>query len=120
MITAFGKALRGIRLDHDEVLKDMAEKLRVSSSFLSAVETGRKNVPVGWPEQITRLYGLSSNQQVQLEELAKNAITSVKIDLFRSTNNQRKAALVFARDFDSLSDETATRIIELLKNEEGD
>lgn len=39
MVTAFGKFLRILR----EILKDMAEKLNVTSSFLSAVENGKKN-----------------------------------------------------------------------------
>ena len=44
MLTEFGKALRRIRLDNDELLKDMADKLKVSSAYLSAVENGKKNL----------------------------------------------------------------------------
>ena len=35
MITAFGKFLRILRMDNGEILKTMAEKLEVTSSFLS-------------------------------------------------------------------------------------
>ena len=42
MITAFGKFLRILRMDNGEILKTMAEKLEVTSSFLSAVENGKK------------------------------------------------------------------------------
>ncbi len=45
MLTEFGKAIRKIRLDKGEILKDMAKRLGISSAFLSAVENGRKNVP---------------------------------------------------------------------------
>ena len=41
-VTKLGIALRKIRLDRQELLKDMADRLKVSSAFLSAVETGKK------------------------------------------------------------------------------
>ena len=44
MITPIGKFLRKLRIDTGEILKDMAEKLHVSPSFLSAVENGKKKI----------------------------------------------------------------------------
>ena len=37
-----GKFLRKLRIDHDEYLKDMAQKLNISISYLSAIENGVK------------------------------------------------------------------------------
>ena len=37
MLTKFGKELRKIRIEHDEILKDMADKLNVTAAYLSAV-----------------------------------------------------------------------------------
>ena len=48
MLTSIGKFLRKLRVDHDEILKDMAEKLEVTVSFLSAVENGKKHMPAAW------------------------------------------------------------------------
>jgi transcriptional regulator with XRE-family HTH domain len=45
MLTEFGQYLRKIRIDCGDLLKDMADKLGVTSSYLSAVETGKRNVP---------------------------------------------------------------------------
>ena len=42
MLTSLGKFLRKLRIDNNELLKDMAQKLNVSVSFLSAVENGKK------------------------------------------------------------------------------
>ena len=42
MITSLGRFLRKLRIDQGEILKDMADKLGVSVSFLSAVENGKK------------------------------------------------------------------------------
>lgn len=119
MITAFGKELRKMRIDHGEVLKDMAEKLGVSPSFISAVETGRKNVPAGWIDQIADTYSLDETKVKRLYNAAKESISSVKINLCGSDQPQRKAALVFARDFGSLTDKTAMQIIDLLQKNAG-
>ena len=56
MLTQFGKELRHIRLDRDEKLKDMAEKLGVTVSYLSAVENGKRNIPDNWIEMIASEY----------------------------------------------------------------
>lgn len=118
MITAFGKALRKLRIDHGEVLKNMADRLQVSVSFLSAVENGKKSVPAKWIDQITEMYHLNPEESDFLRDLASDAATSVKIDFSISTRPQRKAALIFARDFSSISDEKAQKIISLLEEDD--
>ena len=45
MLTKFGKELRKIRIENDEILKDMADKLNVTAAYLSAVENGNRKVP---------------------------------------------------------------------------
>lgn len=119
MITAFGKELRKIRIDSNEVLKDMAQKLGVSSSFLSSVEVGRKNVPNGWCEKIASEYNLSNEQLTSLQKLAEQSINAVKLNLQQVNEAQRNVALVFARDFGSISDETAEKIINLVNHSGG-
>lgn len=118
MITMFGRMLRKVRIDHGEVLKDMADRLNVSPSFISAVEAGKKKVPNGWVDEISDKYDLTVTEREQLSEAANASVPTVKINLFGSNERQREAALVFARDFDSLSDETASQIINLLKRDQ--
>ncbi len=119
MITAFGKELRKIRIDSNEVLRDMAQKLGVSSSFLSAVEVGRKNVPNGWCEKIASEYNLNDEQLALLQKLAEQSINTVKLNLQQANEVHRNVALVFARDFGSISDETAKKIINLVNHSGG-
>lgn len=114
MITEFGKYLRKLRIDSNEILQDMARRLGVSASFLSAVEVGKKNVPEGWIRKISDEYGLSPDKEVELCGLAEDAVKSVKINLFGSGDAQRTAALTFARNFDDLPPETASQIIKLI------
>lgn len=114
MITTFGKLLRKIRIDHGEILKNMADKLGVSPSFLSAVEVGRKNAPSGWSDIIADSYHLSVEQRRELKEAEQEAVVSIKIDFINAEQMQRTAAFIFAREFNSMSDETAEQVIRLL------
>ena len=68
MLTPFGKALRKLRLDLNISLKDMAAKLNVSSSFLSAVETGKKKIPQNFLEKIITSYKLSRKNVWELSD----------------------------------------------------
>ena len=45
MVNEFGKELRKIRIDHGEILKNMADKLKMTASYLSAIECGKRNIP---------------------------------------------------------------------------
>ena len=67
MITPFGKSLRNIRMDRGMLLKDMAQDLDVTSSYLSAVEVGKRNVPEEWPRKIGKMYDLSDEEIENLE-----------------------------------------------------
>ena len=69
MLTQFGKELRHIRLDRDEKLKDMAEKLGVTVSYLSAVENGKRNIPDNWIEMIASEYYLSDEDVRNLQKI---------------------------------------------------
>lgn len=118
MITAFGKALRTIRIEHDEILKDMADRLGVSTSFLSAVEIGKKNIPANWVPRIAELYNLSREEETSLESKANDSVTAIKLNLYGSGKNQRNMALVLARSFQDISEETAAKILEFMSDKD--
>ena len=65
-LNEFGKFLRKLRIYNGELLKDMAIKLNVTPSFLSMVETGRRNIPKKWEEDIEKIYSLSLKQKEEL------------------------------------------------------
>ena len=117
MITRFGKELRKLRIEHEEILKDMADHLGVSPAFLSAVEVGKKNIPEGWPCKIASIYGLDPEKEERLVQCAQESIRSIKIDLSSVGDLQHQTALVFARDFNSMSDETAKQILRCIQND---
>ena len=56
MYTEFGKWLRTLRISIGIRLYDMSKALSVSSSFISAVETGKKSIPLDFVEKIIKNY----------------------------------------------------------------
>lgn len=66
MATKLGVFLRKLRIDNNEKMKDMSLILDVSSSFLSAVENGKKPMPSSWPILIKENYNLDKFQVIDL------------------------------------------------------
>lgn len=114
MITQFGKILRKMRIDHGEILKSMAEKLEMTSSYLSAIECGKRNIPADLIEKLVLIYNLSESEEKELLEARDNCINTVEINLTESNSHKRGLALQFARKFDDIDDEDAARILEYL------
>jgi transcriptional regulator with XRE-family HTH domain len=117
MLTAFGKLCRKLRIDHGELLKDMADKLKVTPAYLSAVEIGKRNVPQDWPEKITALYLLDSETSEALHEAARKSQLNLKIDLKGVEDADKDLVLAFAREFKELDEKDKDKIKAiLLKN----
>lgn len=114
-MTELGIALRKIRLDHHELLKEMAEKLKVSSAFLSAVETGKKKAPAGFVDLVCNVYGLDSASAQNLKCAEELSTTVVKINLAGATVAQHNAAVSFAKALDDLTDEDVARIMKIFE-----
>jgi transcriptional regulator with XRE-family HTH domain len=62
--TELGKELRSIREDVGENLKQMAEKLDVTSSFLSSVELGKSRCSPKLVKNIYTAYGYESFERI--------------------------------------------------------
>lgn len=117
MITEFGKALRKLRIDRGEILKTMAEKLNMTSSYLSAIECGKRNIPTDLISKLTSIYELDATEQNELSEAYDKSINSIEIEL--STNNmcKRDLALQFARKFNDMDDELAMQMLKFLNHD---
>ena len=116
MITPFGKSLRNIRMDRGMLLKDMAQDLAVTSSYLSAVEVGKRNVPEDWPQRIGKLYGLTDKEIENLEVAATASASQIKLDLSEASHESRELAVAFARRFNDLTPKNQKEILSLLKD----
>ncbi len=115
--TRFGEFVRILRIRHHEVMGDMAAKLDVKLPFLSAVENGKKNVPSDWVDKLTALYSLTAEERSELETAIQESRTQFKLNIGNAGVTQRRAALQFARSFENMDDETASKILELLSKQ---
>lgn len=113
--TKFGEFMRILRIKHHEVMGDTASLLGVSVPFLSAVENGKKNVPSEWFPKIASHYMLSDEEKDEMEQAAYISRTQMKLNLVGSEPYQREMALQFARAFEGIDEETAKRILEVLR-----
>lgn len=118
MLTAFGKELRKLRIMADEVLRDMSAKLDVTASYLSAVETGKRQIPDGWVNKISNLYDLGPEEQAALQKAADASALSVKLSLNGLTDRKRQTAVMFVREFSEMGDEKLEAIRKLLNKGE--
>ena len=116
--TPFGEFVRILRIKRHQVMGDMAKLLNTSTPFLSAVENGKKNVPAEWVPKLIAIYHLNADEQQELRESIEESRLQYKIVLGDASANRRRAAMQFARSFDEMDDETALKILELLKSKE--
>ena len=65
--TPFGIFMAKLRIDHDESMKQMGERMECTQNYLSVVELGKRPVPKDWHKRIVLAYGLSFEQELFLE-----------------------------------------------------
>jgi len=118
MITKFGKFVRHLRLDHNIILKDMADTLGVSPAMLSGVENGKKSIPLDWEKKLVIEYRLDTDQQKELHDAILESINQVRLETKGSSFEKVDLAISFARNFDKMSDEKLKEMMELLKEVE--
>lgn len=112
MITKLGVFLRKLRLDNNEIMKDMAGKLGVSPSFLSAVENGKKKMPDSWLDSIIDLYDLNEKKQNELLIAIEESKKKVEIALDEFSGSKKRLLLSFARELNGMDE----RDLEIIKN----
>lgn len=118
MLTLFGKELRKIRIEHNELMKDMAGKLGVTVSYLSAVENGKRNVPQTWINYIVNLYDLSQEKAIQLQNLYYEDQNSIDISLENKNDQDKDILFALARRYDALDSCDKEQLLAILKKGE--
>ncbi|HYD19721.1 MAG TPA: helix-turn-helix transcriptional regulator [Patescibacteria group bacterium] len=118
MLTPFGKEARKQRIDRDMTLGQMAEKLKKSPTFLTAIETGRKPVPPELIEQIAQILELNEPEVTRLRQAAELSRPSYKISVPVNTPaGGREVAALFAKSFVKLTHEDFERLRKILSQE---
>lgn len=111
----FGKTIRKARLDTGETLSTMAKALGKTVSFLSAIETGAKKIPIALIPKIQDYLiskGANPEDLKHLEDEAHIANGVIKIDNVKP--NQQQMMAVFARS--DLTQQQLDLITQILNN----
>ena len=117
IITPLGKLLRTMRNDNSERLYDMAARLNRPSSFISAIEFGKKAPPKELVDSIIEIYGLDPARAAEVRTAADLSSRSVKLDLQGAGQPARELAHAFARQFNQLEPEKVQKLLYVLTEE---
>lgn len=115
MVTKFGKFCKELRLDNAEILYDMAQRLNVSSAFLSKVENGKAKPPIKWKKDIAYEYNLTTDMINKLSEYIDEARGTEVVNLSDLSIDDRDMMLKFARKLNDMDEEKKQMFRELLK-----
>ncbi len=103
-MTPFGEYCRYKRIQNCVSLKAQAAALSVSPSYLSSLELGKKNKPSkNLIHKIGNFYSLNLNELHELEQAARDSLTTVKIpenskiQVYRLINRITKNPEIFSR-----------------------
>ena len=95
----------------------MADKLGMKSSYLSAIEHGKKAIPRDFISSLVPLYDLSETELKNLKEAADLSRQYVNIDLNGKNAEITGLANAFARKLGSLTDTQIKEITKVLKED---
>lgn len=118
-LSDFALFCRKIRLDNNQILKEMADSLGVSSSYLSAVENEKRKIPEDWYEKISTLYNLDKDKKDELFSIIKQQDLQFN-DVFNADDYKTKQMLIsFARKCqeNSITPEKFNEIIKIMEGE---
>lgn len=114
--TRIGDYLKMLRIANNGILlKDMADALGVTSSFLSAVEVGKKKFPNEWYEVLKKEYKLSEEEMKDMKEAVAETNKSIELSFDDASLFTQKLAVSFARNIDYVDEETAEKVCKLLE-----
>ena len=115
IITRFGKEVRKLRIDHDITLKDLADRIGVTSTFVSAVEAGRKSIPPNFVQKVVAAMDLGPKEAAELRRAADQSAREQRIVLPSTASPlMRETASALARNFEDLTSEELMQIRSIL------
>ena len=115
-ITELGKFLRKLRLDGEEFMSDMAEKLGISVSGLSYIETGAREFnKEKLYDKIIETYELDEESIKIFDEAIETSRLSININLTKANSYQKGVVLSLARSMENLNKVDAEAIKKILE-----
>ena len=116
--TSLGKRLRKIRIDNDEITLNMAEKLGISISYLSAIEHGKRNIPNDFIQKLFDKYQLSEEMKTLIQKDVVDYSGEMKLIMSQMNEQQQELSLLYARKINKLNDKQIKKMRRFLNGEE--
>jgi transcriptional regulator with XRE-family HTH domain/Zn-dependent peptidase ImmA (M78 family) len=113
-LTLFGRKLRALRFEHSKRIFDLAQDLDVSSSSVSAWETGRREVSEDEIQKIGHIFSLNESEIADLREAAE--LSKQRVIIEPSSIEARKLAIQIKKRINELTSEDIQRIMTHLKS----
>jgi len=117
-LTDFGKFIRKLRIEKEELLKEMADKLGVTSSYLSSVEIGKRKFPEKWFQLLIEAYNLEGDVIDELQQAINRSKKIIEINIDKMNNQDKDLALMLARKLESLDDKSRNVLLDFLEDGE--
>ncbi|EAB9845812.1 helix-turn-helix domain-containing protein [Salmonella enterica] len=114
-VTALGRFLRKVRIDKDQILKDMAEKLGVSVAQLSAIELGKRSVSADFVDNFMNIYADTVISRDDFQCLVDVSQPVHKEDFKNASDKHRELFVTFARKYKELPESEANDWLEKIK-----
>ncbi len=104
-MTPFGERLRHLRESRGLLLKDMAEELGVTPTYLSALEHGRRSKP-NWSfvQRVIHYFNIIWDEADELQRLADLSDPKITIETAGLPTKATELANRLARDIGNLSE----------------
>ncbi len=114
-MTPFGARLRQLREDRGLRLKDMAEELGVSATYLSALEHGRRSKP-NWSfiQRVIHYFNIIWDEADELQRLADVSNPKITVDTAGLPPKATELANRLARDIGTLTEADLEALLETL------
>lgn len=113
--TKLGQLLRKIRVDSGEVLMHMANKLKMSPAFLSAIELGKRSVPSDFVTNLINNYSLSNDVLTNIIHAIEDDKRIIELNLADADDQQIDAALAFTRRVKSMDPKEIEALIKFFE-----
>lgn len=116
MANEFGSAIQELRRALGITLYVMAQRMGVSSAFLSNIENGKKRVPDSFVDKLAESFPEVRVQYDRFVGLANKARNEVVLSLQDSSSDDANLATALARKFSGLTEEQKKNLWAILDN----
>ena len=114
MITSLGRQLIIIRINCDETLKNMSDRIGISSAYLSAIENGNRDMPSELLDKIITEYKIED--ELLLRTNYVKSLKKFKINMKNFSGEKKLLTILLSKKIQSLNQDEVEKIKIILDN----